>query len=121
MTKWICLLFALSLTAFGADLAGTWKAKYTSPDGVDRESTFQFQVDGAKLTGTMDSKPGGRQQITDGQVNGDSVQFNLVSEHDGSAYKIRIKGKLEGDDLKMRLEWNEGEGGFDFVARRAAS
>ena len=121
MSKWICcVLFALATTAFGADFSGTWKAKYTTPDGVERESTFQFQQDGSKLTGSMDSKPGGKQVIDKGQVNADAIDFHLISEHDGAAYRIHIKGKLEGEDLKLRLECNDGEGGFDFVAHRAS-
>jgi hypothetical protein len=118
MQRWILSFLLLTVTAFGGDLAGTWKAKYTSPDGVERDTTFQFQVDGMKFTGTMESTPGGKQRIEDGVIEGDTIRFRTVNEHEGSSYRIRLRGKLEGDDLKLRLEWNEGEGGFDFTAHR---
>ena len=116
---WISF-FLLTAFAFGADLTGTWKAVYESPDGMKRETVFHFKVDGTKLTGTLDSKPGGTSKISEGTVSGDEVQFRIVREDGGEDYRVRFRGKLDGKNLNLRLEWNEGEGGFDMTAHRVS-
>ncbi|HYO83311.1 MAG TPA: hypothetical protein VES20_18040 [Bryobacteraceae bacterium] len=56
----------MALAAFAAEADGTWNAKYETPGGQTRESTFVFQAQGETLTGTL--KPAmGESQIRDGE------------------------------------------------------
>ena len=50
--RWLLMLFAAALV-WAADISGTWKAEFTTPDGTQRTNTFVFKVDGANLTGTV--------------------------------------------------------------------
>jgi len=38
--------------AAAADVSGQWKAEFNTPDGTARVNTFNFKVEGGKLTGT---------------------------------------------------------------------
>ncbi len=116
---------ALVLLACGGlwagDISGKWKAEYTSPDGVKRETVFLFTVDSGVVKGTVESKPGGVSRIADGKLTGDELMFTIVNEQSGEEYRVRFKGKVVGDKIRLRLEWNEGEGGFEMTAQRVPS
>ena len=45
----LLVIFVLAVSA--ADVSGTWKAAIETPNGA-LETTFQFKVDGNKLTGS---------------------------------------------------------------------
>jgi hypothetical protein len=78
------------------------------------EITFDFHVDGEKLTGTV-TNTYGTEQITDGAVKGDAVSFVVLAG--GGEFKIAYKGAISGDDLKFHVIIGDmGEG--DLVAKR---
>ena len=45
-------VLAATLVAHAADITGKWTAQVPGRDGQTRETTFDFKVDGEKLTGT---------------------------------------------------------------------
>ena len=45
-------VLAATLVAHAADITGKWTAQVPGRDGQTRETTFNFKVDGEKLTGT---------------------------------------------------------------------
>ena len=96
--------------AFGADVAGKWKAVYEGQNG-SHEVTFTFQVTGEKLTGTA-SGPQGDMAITEGKVDGDKISFTVERDQ----FKAVFSGTVSGDDLK--LSGSTGERTFDLPAKR---
>ena len=68
------------LVALGQEvnISGKWKASFTTPDGQQRENTFNFKVEGDTLTGTVVSSALGEAQITDGKVHGDEISFSVT-------------------------------------------
>ena len=84
-----CFIF---LTAFFADLNGKWTGVLTIPDGGTLTATFNFKVDGDKLSGTAESDAGGVLTIENGKVSGDNFSFTVNVGgtdilHSGKVYK----------------------------------
>jgi hypothetical protein len=112
------VFFALaSVGALAADFNGKWTASVETQMGT-QTITFDFHVDGSKLTGTVTS-PRGESQITDGKVDGDSISFVQVINRDGDEFKITYAGKAEGaDSIKFTRQFGDNPGS-DFTATRA--
>jgi hypothetical protein len=94
MARLLVLILFAALTAFGADVAGKWKATYQSQNGP-REVTFTFQVTEGKLSGTAVG-PQGDAPIT-GKVDGDRVTFTVQRDD----FKADFTGTVTGDKLKL--------------------
>ena len=119
MSKLALLLLAgsvlwLPCSAPAADISGNWKAEFTTPDGTARTSRFTFKVDGTKLTGTVagtqDETP-----IQNGTINGDEISFTAERPFG----KFTYKGKVSGNEIKMKVEFNENS--FEITAKRVSS
>ena len=108
---------ALASLAFAGDVNGKWVASMETPNGT-RETTFNFKVDGAKLTGTVSGRQGDS-QITDGKMDGDNISFSVVRNFNGNEMKAIYKGMLSGAELKLKMDM--GERSAEMVAKRPAS
>lgn len=102
---------ALAVVALAADVSGKWLAEFTSPDGVQRENTFTFKVDGDAVTGTVagsqDDTP-----IKDGKMTGDSISFTADRPFGTFTYK----GKINGDEINFAVQVNDRN--FEMTAKR---
>lgn len=105
------LIAALAAVVLAADVAGTWKAEFTTPDGTQRTNTFVFKVDGSKVTGTVagtqDETP-----IKDGKISGDDISFTADRPFGTFTYA----GKISGDEIKFKVTFNDQS--FDITAKR---
>lgn len=120
--RFACICFALAaMTASAAGLDGNWKAVFTCPVGerpkTVSEMIFQLNVKGDKITGTahIGSWPGDA-EISEGTVDGDHFSFTVVGHYPwsggrggvlmASGYpKLVFTGTLNGDDMKLHVEW----------------
>jgi hypothetical protein len=119
MTKWLCALIAVfALTAWAADIAGTWKASVETPNG-NFESTFTFKVEGGKLTGTVKSQMG-EAPISEGKIDGDKISFALDREFNGQSFKITYTGIVSANELKLTVHFPGREEGFEMTAKKAS-
>lgn len=110
MKRLLISMFVLSMAAFAADLAGTWKATADGPNG-SMERTFVFKVDGAKLTGETTSSMLGKSTIADGKIDGDSFSFTITANFQGNEMKLNYKGKVTGNEIKITSQMAGGDGG----------
>ena len=76
-------VLAATLVAHAADITGKWTAQVPGRDGQTREATFDFKVDGEKLTGTTSGRNGDGALLVDGTVKGDAVAFTVVVNFNG--------------------------------------
>lgn len=99
----LVLIFAAAACA--ADATGRWEGSLSGPNG-DFQITFNFKVDGAKLTGTVES-PNGDIPIEDGKVDGDHIYFIT---HFGDNV-IKHNGTVSADSIQLKVEgpWGESE------------
>jgi len=113
----LCLFFAVA--AIAADVSGKWVAQVPGRDGQTREVTFDFKVDGSKLTGTMSTRMG-EVPIQDGVVKGDEISFVVVLSFGGNEVRMEYNGKVQGDEIHFTRKVADREP-QEFVARRAGS
>ncbi len=109
------VILAMAAAVVAAEVAGKWKAEFTTPDGQTRSSLFTFKVEGDKLTGTV-SSPRGEAPIQEGKVSGDEISFVVVREFGGNEVRIHYKGKVSGNELKLTVDF--GERSFEMTAKR---
>jgi hypothetical protein len=107
-----------SLTALAADFNGKWTATVESPRGTQTIS-FDFHVDGAKLTGKV-TTPRGDTDISDGKIDGDAISFVQVMNFNGNEFKITYTGKADGETIKFTRQFgaDSGRPPQEFVANR---
>jgi hypothetical protein len=126
--------------ARAADITGKWVADVPGRNGTT-QMTFEFQVEGKKLTGVVGGLPamgGGRRggaiadpsaptdrQISDGKVDGNKVSFSVKVDRGGMTMVTSYKGTFTDDQLKLKMTRQGGRGGgdqtTDIVAVRAAT
>ena len=116
------MLFVLLLTLAGAvfagDITGKWTAQVPGREGALRETTFNFKVDGDKLTGTVS----GRQNdnpISDGKVKGDEISFTVKMSFGGNDVVLNYKGKVAGEEIKFSRTREGADQAQEFTAKRA--
>jgi hypothetical protein len=109
------LTFAVVFSGSAADVAGKWTAEFDTPIGMQKY-TYEFKVDGAKLTGTA-AGPQGTVEIQEGKVSGDEIFFVENMKFQDMPLRIEYKGKVAGDEIKFARKVGDF-GGEEFVARR---
>jgi major membrane immunogen (membrane-anchored lipoprotein) len=115
----VCALFVLAAVgaaAFAAGVAGKWTAAIDTQIGV-QNYTYDFQVDGEKLTGTAKSQFS-ESQIAEGSVKGDEISFVESLKYEDQVIRVVYKGKISGDEIKFNRQVGE-IASEDFVAKRA--
>ncbi len=113
----VTLMMSCAVVAWAADATGKWTAQVPGRGGQLRDVTFNFKVDGEKLTGTMSGMQGDV-PISDGKVKGDDISFVVVMNFGGNEVKLNYKGKVGGDEIKFTRE-REGGNPVEFTAKRA--
>lgn len=74
-----------------ADFSGKWRGSVTTPDGNEVVLTYNFKIDGDKLTGTGESQDH-EVTIDSGRVSGNEFKFSvtnsqgIVIPHKGKYY-----------------------------------
>ena len=99
-------LLILVGSAWAADITGTWVAQIEGRQGT-RENTFNFKVDGTKVTGTMTATMG-ETAISEGKIEGDELSFVIIRSFGENEAKILYKGKVSGDEIKFTREFQGG-------------
>lgn len=97
-TSLIVCAVALATFAAIADLNGKWVGQ-VSMQGNDIPLTYNFKVDGDKLTGVAESSYG-PSTIENGKVKGDSIFFTT----NVSGYEIPQRGKFYQDSVSLNIE-----------------
>ena len=95
----VCVTLALGCAAFAADPSGKWTASFDTQIG-QQNYTYEFKVDGEKLTGTAASQ-NGSSAITEGKVTGDTITFVENLNYQGNSIRIAYTGKISGDEIKF--------------------
>jgi len=115
----MALLALLVMAASAADISGKWMGTSQGRDGKARETTFNFKVDGDKLTGTVSGRMGDR-EISDGKVTGDEISFTVKVSMGDREFKMNYKGKVDGDEIKFTIQREGGDRTMEMTAKRAS-
>jgi hypothetical protein len=110
------VFLALTVAVQAADVTGKWVAQVPGRDGQTREVTFNFKVDGDKLTGTMSGRQGDI-AISDGKISGDTISFVVTMERGGNTFKQTYTGTVSDNEIKFKRETGRGPA-TEFTAKR---
>lgn len=93
---------SICLAAFEC-VGGTWKSVFNAPDGNQYPLTYNFKIDGNKLTGTLDAV-GETTPIDSGKVYGDSLSFSVTVQ--GVEYDHKGIYHTAGDSISMDVGYS---------------
>ena len=98
----VAVLFLVlgSIGALAADFNGKWTSQFDTQVG-QQKYTWEFHVDGTKLTGKAINERFGATDIQDGKVDGDNITFAEVLNFNGNDLRITYTGKIDGDEIKF--------------------
>ncbi len=94
MLQLTCALLFSVLTAFAADVSGTWQLIVETNQGTG-SPTVVLRQQGEELTGTYSSHVLGESSLT-GTVKGSAIEFRFQSELRGQTISVSYKGVIEG-------------------------
>ena len=98
------IILVLAGRAFAQpDISGKWTSEFDSQVG-HQKYTFDFKIDGTKLTGTAHRDVDGDVRdtpITEGKITGDDISFVEVLKTDDQDLRIEYKGKIAAGELKL--------------------
>jgi hypothetical protein len=97
------ILSLFCVTAWAADLTGTWIGQITGPAGEKHDLTLDLKLDGIKVTGTLTGGPpaGEQQTIVNGKLAGDQLTFEVqTSGPGGESLTLIYKGTVSGNKIQ---------------------
>ena len=97
-------LLVLAVPALAADPTGTWKWS-VDRNGETIENTLKLKVEAGKLTGTVTGRNNTETPIEEGKVEGDDVSFKVTRMFGDNKVVQTYKGKLSGDTIKGKIEF----------------
>ena len=112
----VFVLAAVGAAAYAGSASGKWTAAIDTQIGI-QNYTYDFKVDGEKLTGSAKSQFS-ESQLAEGSVKGDEVSFVENLKFEGQEVRVVYKGKIAGDEIKFNRQVGEFAS-EDFVAKRA--
>ena len=112
------LLLFLAGSAFGADVTGKWTGQMGGPDGGGMSITFNFQQDGAKLDGNWPkARMAHRCRSVRAKWMATKSRSRLKWEA-GGGMKILHEGTINGDEIKLTIKMDGGEGPGPMTLKR---
>jgi len=96
-----------SASIAGQNGSGKWVATVLTRQGGTNRVTFDFKVDGSKLTGTVATtgigtiQPGTEREISQGTISGGNIAFVISSNMRGVDQKTIYKGKLGAGEIEF--------------------
>jgi hypothetical protein len=106
-----------------ADPNGTWKWSFERPDGTKMDFSLKLKKEGDKVTGNLTGGPDNAEsEIQDGKIKDGEVSFKIKRERNGQAFTVHYKGKIEGDQIKGKFTFGQGDNARsrDWEAKRAS-
>src|ERR1044071_3200319 len=97
-----------ALWAGDANLAGTWKASFTTANGQTIESTLKLKQEGDKVSGVVIGRNGNERPVDEVSFKDDQLSLKLVRERNGEKVTTKVSAKLMDDILKGKIESDYG-------------
>ena len=99
----ILALLIITVSAYAADVDGTWNGTIQGPMG-DLPVSFTFKADGAKLTGSTLGFDGNPVPIMDGKIEGNTITFTVTFDFGGMPFMLSYKGVVSPEKINMSGE-----------------
>ncbi len=118
----ILTLAVASLSAFAADVTGTWKAEFETQRGLQKY-TFTLKQDGTSVTGKASVEREGEKreaELKEGKVDGDTVTFIEPLKIQDNEINVTYAGKISGNEIKFTRKVGDF-GSSEATAKRAGT
>ncbi len=103
----VMVLGMMSAAVWAADISGKWVTEVAGMGGGEPMKIFyNFKVDGTNLTGTTGPE-GMESPFSEGKIDGDNISFTVAF----GEMKMKMKGKVAGEEIKLTMEMEGGMGG----------
>ena len=115
-------LAVASLSAFAADVTGTWKAEFETQRGLQKY-TFTLKQDGTNLTGKAGVEMTDQKrdaEFKEGKVEGETVTFVESLKIQDNEININYTGKISGNEIKFTRKVGDF-GSSEATAKREGS
>ena len=112
----IAMVLLLASVLSAADVTGTWKGSFETPEG-NVTLTFDMKSAGDAVSGTVSGLPKPA-EIKDGKVQGDIITFTFTTEYQGNPLKLLMRGQVSGQEIKFNIGTEDGGWGTEFVAKK---
>lgn len=92
-----------SMSAFAADISGTWKADFETQRGLQKY-TFQLKQDGTAVTGTANvEREGERREVEfkDGRMEGETLTLVELLKVQDREIKITFTGQVGASEIRF--------------------
>ena len=90
------------------DLTGTWKLRYRTQNGKERDAELVLKQNGNQLSGTMSSDRGSA-PITEGRLDGNKVSLSIVRKGNGDEVPVACAGAWAAGVLHLTIQFRGGE------------
>jgi hypothetical protein len=113
------MTFGVAVAVRAADVTGKWTSAFDTQVGA-MKYTYEFKVDGEKLTGkAMRDRDGEKTEteIKEGKLTGDDISFVEMVNIQDQDVRIEYKGKVAGDEMKLTRKVGDF-GTLEIVAKR---
>jgi hypothetical protein len=117
MIRSLCVFLCLCGALIAADVTGKWTGQMGEGG---REVVFDLKQDGTKISGTMSGPNGEPRKITGGSLTGDDIDMTVASEWQGSPVTLKVKGKVSGSEMKLRIESEGGDWGTGATVKKSS-
>ena len=118
--KLIGLVLVLSGMMCAADIAGTWKGAFDfNGTNVPVVLTLKAAAEGA-VAGTIEGLPTPTTDIHEGKLAGDVFTFWVMTDYQGTPYKLVYRGKLSGDQIVFDFGTEDGSWGSQLIVKRGS-
>src|SRR4026207_2560801 len=115
-------LAVTSLSAFAADITGTWKAEFETQRGLQKY-TFALKQDGTSVTGKANVERDGEKreaELKEGKVEGDTITFVEPLKIQDNELRVTYTGKISGNEIKFTRKVGDF-GSSEATAKREGS
>jgi hypothetical protein len=105
----ILILAVLSLSAFAADITGTWKAEFDTQIGLQKYS-FDFRVTDGKVSGKGTAETGDQKrdvELKDVKLSGDTLTFVEMRQIQDREIPIEFSGKVNDKGIQFTRKVGE--------------
>ncbi len=104
--RFAMVLFAFAASVAAADVNGGWNMHWKTPDGYQHNSLLTLTENSGKLSGEISSRRG-KVKLTEGAISGNDIRFLVVRIGNGDEFRIQFSGKVQGDTMKLRMEYKD--------------
>jgi hypothetical protein len=114
------LLAVLTVTAWAADITGTWTGTI-SGGGNDFSLTYSFKQDGDKFSGTVTGPQGDPMPLIECKLDGDKIAFAVKVDLGGNVATFSSKGTIKGDEIALVTTNDAGiDAGGEMIIKKQA-